>query len=171
MTPEQVKGTQFELWLEMLLARKGYHSVLRDVHYHKGRHVFRQIDVQYETLRSGRIITVIIEAKYTSNGVIHNAFRDHPPQKARLAIPRIETLVQEVYEKVIFTRAQCAVLVTNGHFDESLHTEAKRYGISCVEQEELMRQADIPNQEQLEKQMRCVDIASLRLPPHRVYIR
>src|SRR3989344_2732363 len=133
MTPEQAKGTQFELWLEMLLARKGYHSVLRDVHYHKGRHVFRQIDVQYETLRSGRIITVIIEA--------------------------------------IFTRAQCAVLVTNGHFDESLHTEAKRYGISCVEQEELMRQADIPNQEQLEKQIRCVDIASLRLPPHRVYTR
>jgi len=134
-TPEQRKGTKFEIWLEKLLKRRGYEDVLRNVECHKERYRFRQVDIIYtydDELR-------IVEAKYSSDGSISYKLRSTRERKYGNDIIVIENLVDEVLDKKRFVGADAALLVTNNSFEEKVKKESKKHGIIVVEGDVLTR--------------------------------
>lgn len=137
LTPEKIKGIQFEIWLEILLKYKGHQNVVRDVEYHKSRYVFRQVDLRYDIVEDGLRYHTIVEAKYSSNSRIPYYLRKGTINKAGQDINGIDNLIDEVSERQRFVKADITILATNRHFDDKVKTEAKKYNIRVIENEGL----------------------------------
>ncbi|MBW2980483.1 hypothetical protein KY360_03640 [Candidatus Woesearchaeota archaeon] len=132
-TDEQRKGTKFEIWLELLLNRQAHQNVLRNVEYHKERYLFRQVDLSYNFVDNGTIHLAIIEAKYSSGGRIPYKLRKGEVKKSGQLVPRIDNLVDELWERQQFVGAHAACLVTNHSFDDQVKAEAGKRRIDVVE--------------------------------------
>ena len=116
LTKGQVIGLKFELFLTGLLKSLGYQNVLHNVEYHTSRYVFRQADVSYTFIEDKRAYLVLVEAKFSSGGPIHNHFRQKAKHKAS-QLQGIESLIDEVAERQAFCSAAYSVLATNKGFD------------------------------------------------------
>lgn len=126
-------GIQFEIFLELLLkAQNGLYNVHRNVEYHKARYLYRQVDVSYNFVQDGRLMLVLVEAKYSSNGVVGYERRKGEASKAGQDRP-INNIVDEVAERHDFVKADISVLATNRRFDDRVHAEANRHGFKILE--------------------------------------
>jgi hypothetical protein len=156
LTPEQEKGTKFEVWLELLLTAMGHQQVFRNVEFRKRDHFKaqdhprRQVDLSYEVVDNGKIYLAIVEAKYSSNGEVAYGHRKGEVQKGDQQIPKIDNIVDELVERQQFVRARGAFLVTNHTFDDQVKVEAGKHGIKVLEGDvlakihrELGREGDI----------------------------
>ena len=101
LSPEQAKGTRFEIWLEELLRDHGF-KPRRNIEYVKGRGGKRQVDIVYLIEKQGRIYTAMVEAKYYSNGTIPNKLRSPKLDKKVQLIYPIETIVQDLADRRMF---------------------------------------------------------------------
>lgn len=129
MNETEIRGKQFEIWLELLLKRSGYQNVLRNVEYHRKRYLYRQVDVSYDLIKEGRICRAIVEAKYSSHGKIQYFLRNGEKEKRGQLIDRIDNLVDEILERKHFVHADFAVLATNKEFDSQLMAKAEHFRI------------------------------------------
>ena len=132
-TPEQIKGTKLEIFIEKRLNEKGFHNVLRNVEYHKSRYFFRQIDVSYDYIAGNSPELRIVEAKYSSNGKISYRLRSPRERRTEKGIIVIDNLIDEVLDKKRFTGAELVCLATNHSFEDKVKQEAERYGIAVIE--------------------------------------
>jgi len=138
MTPEKIRGNQFEIWLEEFLKLQGYKNVLRDVEYHKDKNTFRQADISYNYIVSkNHLKLMIVEAKYSSNGYISYKLRAGEKEKSGQVIRRIDNLVDEVWERQNFIGADQSILVTNKKFENKVRTEAFKKGVKVLEGDDL----------------------------------
>ncbi len=170
MTPWKERGTKFEIWLELLLKAKGYQNVLRDVCYHKSKYVYRQLDLQYNLVKQGKIHTVGIEAKYSSNGKIPFKFRSSTKEKAGQLI-RINNLVDEVFERQRFCDLNNMILVTNKEFDSKIIKHAGKYGIILMEGDSLQKIfTSLGYKGSIANSISTVDIEKYNLAPNRLYL-
>jgi hypothetical protein len=132
-TQQQIKGTKFEVFLEVLLKKQGYQNVLRNVEMHKSKYRYRQVDVSYNVVDNGRIYLAIAEAKFSSNGNIPYRLRTPRVKKAGKLVVSFDNLVDEMAERQRFVGANLAVLVTNHSFEDKVKEEAKKHGIRVME--------------------------------------
>lgn len=123
-TPEQILGNKLEIWMEILLKDLNFRDVQRNVQYHRSRYEFRQVDLQYRD-KAGNL--VILEMKYSSNGIINSNLRGGKKSKSGQRIKTIDTLVRELEERRRFVRAEKGLLITNTNFSDSLYEESKKY--------------------------------------------
>ena len=142
LTPEQVCGTRFEIWVEELLKDNGYWSVRRNVQYYQQRYVFRQVDVEFRDMNVVNPFVlfnslVIMELKYSRVGYVHLDLRG-VKKKSGQVIRRIDTIINELEERRRFVDARKAILTTNGHFSKEVHREIGQYrAIELWEKEQL----------------------------------
>lgn len=166
LSPEKVKGTQFEIFLEQILKRKGFSNVLRDVEYHKSRYCFRQIDLSYSFIDSGIIRKVVVEAKYSSNGPISYRFRS--PRNLEHGKVIINGPLEQIIESRNFSRADIGVLATNRRFDDNIREAAGRYGIRLIEGDNLCSMIGY-DQDQLDRYIRSISIKQHNLNKSIIY--
>mgnify|MGYP001610870838 CR=1 FL=1 len=131
LTPEQILGTRFEVWMEQVLKDNDYLGVRRNVHYYKSRYTSRQVDLEYRDLNALNPLVmfnshVILELKYSTAGLVHLKLR-HEKTKSEQLVRRIDTVIAEVEERREFVRARKAILTTNGWFSYELRREAQGY--------------------------------------------
>lgn len=144
MTPEQIKGTKFEIWLEDLLYDHGY-KPRRNVEFHKRRQGHRQADIMYKILKGNKEYLAILEAKYSSNGVIPNRLRT--PKEVKIgqeSTQQLSTIVDDLVERQEFIerhfyKIDHIFLVTNKQFDDEVKIAAPQNGIIIVEGPELAK--------------------------------
>lgn len=134
---EQTRGTQFEIWLELIFRKLGL-EVSRNVEFHKERYVYRQVDLCYDRKRGilgilGKKERIIIEAKYSGRGEIPYKLRQGEKHKSGQLIKKIDNVVDELYERQRFVNARKSYLVTNKRFDSKVRKEAAGKGICLIE--------------------------------------
>jgi hypothetical protein len=177
LTPQQVLGNKFEVWLEELYSGLGKRGVRRNVVYHRSRYAFRQVDVEY---RDFHIINslVIVEAKYLKKDKLRPRVR-RKKKKTGQRIKSIDTILEEVEERRRFVKARKAIIVTNNDYTKSFYEEAERFG-----RIELYTMEDLEKLEKkrrgakrffvkgmpIEKQIRGVSLRKYDLSPTREYI-
>ncbi|MBW2981533.1 restriction endonuclease [Candidatus Woesearchaeota archaeon] len=136
--PTKSKGDKFEMWLEILLKEHGYEDVERSYRENHGR-PYREADLRYTLKKDGRKITVLVEAKYSSNGEIKYKLRSTKKKKDYGIEMVIDNLVDEVIERQKFLGGDESILVTNKTFEDKLKKEAEKKGVFVMEGHELTR--------------------------------
>ena len=142
MTKQQVMGTKFEIWLAQLIsgivAEEGsrYFNVMRNVEYHKSRYIYRQADVSYNLISKGQAYLALVEAKFSSGGLIHYNLRQGTKKKNGCS-SGITNLVDEVYERQCFVGASFSILATNTDFEGKVKEEAAKKGIKIANRQVL----------------------------------
>ncbi|MFC1705010.1 hypothetical protein ACFLZ6_01630 [Nanoarchaeota archaeon] len=132
-TREQIKGTKFEVWLEWLLKYHGFQNVARNLQYRRQGRPYRQVDLAYNVMKEGMFYTVVVEAKYSSNGEIPYKLRTPKTKKRGQQVIRLDNLVDELAERQSFVGAHESCLVTNHTFSDDVKVAAKRYGMGVIE--------------------------------------
>jgi hypothetical protein len=140
LTPEKAIGMKFELWLRNYLRQSGCKDVLFDVRYHKSKYLKRQADLVFTESFNGYTGRVIVEAKYSSNGLIKYNLRQGFKAKAGSRI--LTNLVDEILERQNFAksdRVYKSILVTNKYFEDELIMKALKNKIYLIDGEKLFR--------------------------------
>lgn len=137
-TPNQIKGNKFEKWLELLLRYQGFKDVEKGFRRNKG-YPYREADLKYTLEKNGRKRTVLVEAKYSSNGEIKYKLRTPKKKTEDGRVIVIDNLVDEVAERQRFLGGDISILVTNRTFEERVKEEAKRKGIVVIEGDRLTK--------------------------------
>ena len=136
LTPEQERGTKFEIWGELLLQEIGYKRVRRNVQYHRQRYVYRQVDLEFK--EGWKKNLVILELKYCNNGKVNLKLRSSRKfQKGRKSgtnkgkagqlFKTIEDIVIETEERRRFVKARRAILMTNQYFSDDVYQKAEMF--------------------------------------------
>ncbi|MFT4303805.1 MAG: restriction endonuclease [Candidatus Woesearchaeota archaeon] len=167
LTPEKVKGLQFEIFLELLLKHRGMHNVIRNVEYHKSRYKFRQIDLSYNYLESGKIKHVVVEAKYSSNCVVPYLFRQ--PRELENGNVIINGPVEQIIENRDFSGSDIGVLVTNKSFDDRIKSESEKRGIVIIEGDSLSKMLNF-RQTSLDNYIRSINVQEYNLLASKIYV-
>lgn len=144
MTPEKEKGTQFEIWLSLLLKAQGHYMVQRNMCYHKNLNTFREVDISYYLLneaglRRGKLSHVLVEAKYLTEGPLKYALRSTKKKRGQLT-KTIDNLIVEVLERQAFVGGDYTILATNTTFEKKLLEEAKKTKIILLDKKDLQRE-------------------------------
>ncbi len=170
MTPLKEKGTKFEIWLELLLNAKGYQNVFRNIQYHKEQYTFRQLDLQYNLVKNGKIYTIGIEAKYSSNGPIPFKFRSSKEQKNGQLIT-INNLIDEVLERKMFCGLDNMILVTNNKFSYDIIKKSNKVRINLIDGNTLTEIfQDLGYGTSINKSIQSINVSKYNLLPNRIYI-
>lgn len=138
MNKHEIIGKKFEKWMEALLRANDYSLVRRNIEYHRSRYQLRQVDLEYFSFLSLSQSFVILELKYTTNGLVRLKRRNGATNKSGQLIKHIDDIVTEHEERRRFVKADTAILVTNGQFEEAVHDIAARYGIELWERGKLL---------------------------------
>ena len=125
-------ATKFECWVTKLVYDLGNRSVRWDVHYTRGNHSRRQVDVQfYMREYFVRKSLVVVECKYSSNPdakIGLNHYMSGKGEKNDLH-KNIVDLIDDVDERRLYIGARYGVLVTNAYFTDELEAKAEKTGI------------------------------------------
>jgi len=136
LTPEQARGTKFEVWGELLLQELGYSQIRRNVQYHRQRYIYRQVDLEFK--EGWRKNLVILELKYCNNGKVNLKLRSgkkfekgkksgKSKGKACQLFKTIEDIVTETEERRRFVKAKRAILMTNQYFSDDVYRKAEMF--------------------------------------------
>ena len=136
-TIEQIRGLQFEVWCEKLFKQLGYLHVRRNVKYYQNG-TYRQVDLEYFKYLSLFNHFVILEMKYSGNGMVglKHHFNGKKKKKSQ-KIGTIDNIVVELEERRKFVNADTAILVTNNYFQKDLKKEAGKYNIELYDRDVL----------------------------------
>jgi hypothetical protein len=148
LSERQIKGTRFEIWLELVLKKTGDLNVKRNIlirneliqskNGNNGWKFTRQIDLTFNYVLDNKIYTALVEAKYLDNGVVPYFLRSGEKIVNNPLLPNIDNLVDEVYERQMYSGADLSILVTNQQFDPRIKQHSRRYGIKIVERDDLI---------------------------------
>jgi hypothetical protein len=142
------KSLKFEAFLEDLVKRQGYDPIKQEGSYEVMRNVIlrrgeerRQIDIMYYHAVQGRLYKILIEAKYTSDGVVSNTFKS---PRYRTGLDGNEMRINGPFEQLMDTKVfglfHYAILATNGRFDARIHDKIRQVkGVSLLEHDRLTR--------------------------------
>ncbi len=137
LTPEEVKGAKFEVFLEGLLKKRGLKEVYCNVEFYKSRYCYRQVDLVYQHDHNGVLLSYALEAKFTSGSPISYALREPVMRNTLEGKVVFDNLVDQVVERRNFIGYDVSVLVTNGSFEEKLRVEASKNKILLIDGEDL----------------------------------
>lgn len=139
-------GTKFEVWLAHLFKDLSQRHLLnfQNIDYNnwyinsQGDH--RQLDLDFQYVENGIIKQGMMEAKYCSNGYVPYKLRNGEMKKTSQRIKGIETLVEEVYERAVFSRSTKVLLITNKQFEKKVKKVASKIGgLYIVERQDLIK--------------------------------
>lgn len=133
MSPEVLKGLQFEISLELMLLYSGYRNVRRDVAYWR-EGTYRQVDIDYPLDSAQPNERILVEAKSSSGGAISFKLIDGEEHKQNQQIPVIDNVVNEVYERHLFASGFQSVIMTNRRFQKRCYAEAEKLGVLLVDE-------------------------------------
>lgn len=166
LTPEQIKGSQFEIWVEQLFKNLGVKNVRRNVVYHRARYCYRQVDVEF--YHQG---LVIVELKYSSNGNISINLREGEKKKSGQLLSTIDNLLDELEERRRFVQAGRALLVTNKDFNNEVYHETKNYSkINIYTGEDLTRLSSKLSNKDIDFQIQHINLRYYSIKPTREYL-
>jgi hypothetical protein len=143
---KQIKGTKFEIWLELILKKTGDQNVRRNITIRPIRNnskisenwkTSRQIDIVFNYISNNKIHTAFVEAKYLDRGIVPYYLRGGNRNKENSTLPNINNIVDEVYERQLYCNANTSFIVTNLYFDKNIKKNAPKYGIKIIERESI----------------------------------
>lgn len=144
LTKNDIKGMQFEIFLEKLFMyyhnknQEKFQNIKRNVVYQKAQYVKRQVDLQYDYLKGGRIHRALIEAKYSSGpSITHNFWGETLTRNTARGKISISNLLSQIKEREYFISSgnpyYHSILVTNKDFDDWIVSNARRYGVGLID--------------------------------------
>ena len=168
ITPGQIHGAQFEIWMEKLLKDNDYWLVRRNILYFRDRYQFRQVDLEYQDLCVWNPL-VILELKYSSGNEIPLQLR-HTVHKAG-QLHSIETLLDEIEERRKFVGGRKVILATNMFFHKEVYQEVRNYGkIELYDQTTLLKLSknresifSLSKKKSMEEQILGIEVGKYRI--------
>jgi len=174
LTPQQIRGTQFEIWFELLLKDLGM-NVRRNVIVHRSRYQYRQADLIY---RDNNHPLVLVELKYSKDGQIRYKLRRKKKKSGQL-VKTIDTVLSELEERRRFIKADQAFLVTNQEYDGNCFKNLPDYPLiklcdyshlERLEKNRLQNKSLIYSPQQINDQILKIDLNKHELKPLRCYL-
>jgi hypothetical protein len=171
-TRKQVIGTQFEIWLENYFKDHNFAQVMRNVEFHKSKNLCRQADLVFSMIVNNKVEMYLVEAKYSSNGLITYKLPFGREYKEKAGSGRLTNLVDEIIERQKFIGAYRSILVTNKYFDNTLRAEAMQRNIILFDRDRLLANyKDRKNKnDSLETEIRSIKIDDYNLNKNILWI-
>ncbi len=168
LTAEKIVGIKFEIWLGQYFKSMNCQEIKRNVEFHKEKNIYRQADLIFLEVSNKKILTTIVEAKYSSKNSIKYSFRQGVKEKYRsdgLGSTQLTNLVDEIIERQNFVKAYRSILVTNKFFDEKIVLEAQKNNIQLIDGEKLFHDYKLlgGKYNSLEKSILEIDITRYNL--------
>ncbi len=137
MTPEEIKGTKFEIFLEKILRQTNLKNIHRNVEFHKSKYLYRQVDLIAWNIEQTKITKYAIEAKYSTNQIINYDFRRKIKRKTQHGEIILTNIIDQIQERQQFIQYDATILITNTDFEKKIIKEAKNKKIILLNGQDL----------------------------------
>jgi hypothetical protein len=98
----------------------------------------RQADITYCQAAGSRIYRIVVEAKYSSNGIVHDTFKSPRVRKTGNGEKVIPGPFEQLLDVREFGEFDYAILATNSKFDERIMNKASRAkGVKLIEHDDI----------------------------------
>ena len=173
MTPEEIKGMKFEIFLEKIFKHTNFQNIMRNVEFHKSRYLYRQVDLIAWQIEKNKITKYAIEAKYTTYAPIKYDLRQKIKRKTESGYEvKLTNIIDQIKERQTFINYDKTILITNGTFENKLIKEATKNNILLMDGQNIKKiYTKLSNRENFEDAIKRTKIKFNDKYKNMIYIR